>query len=280
MVDVPITINAKWLMENLEKPNLKVVDASSHLPTTKRNAKAEFLACRIKNAVFFDINAIADTKSPLPHTLPSPEVFAEEMSLLGLSDNDHVIAYCNSDLFSAARAWWMLRFFGHPKVSVLNGGLQSWLKIDGKLDKGPLTEPKRGYFSIRQAIGSDTISFKNLRSLVENGTDYQIADARSSGRFGGTEPEPRKGVRSGRIPGSCNVPISSLLSNGRLKDVDALAKAFAAGGVNIKNPVITTCGSGVTACGLALALALLGNEKTLVYDGSWSEWGSSDAPIL
>ena len=279
MTDIPFIVTAAWLRDHSGQNNIKILDASSHLPTTGRDAQAEFIAQRIAGAGRFDINLIADTSSPLPHTLPSSDVFAAHMQALGLNDEDHIIVYCDSAHLSAARAWWMLRLFGHSKVSVLNGGLKSWITIGGATDSGAETPVAAGKFTIRSAVGANAINLASLQALVTDGIAGQIADARSAGRFAGTEPEPRAGLRAGHIPGSSNVPISSLLNNGALKDKDDLAAAFAAGGIDISRPVITSCGSGVTACGLALALAILGNEKTFVYDGSWSEWGASDAPI-
>ena len=279
MTDIPFIVTAAWLRDHSGQNNIKILDASSHLPATGRDAQAEFIAKRIAGAGRFDINLIADTSSPLPHTLPSSDVFAAHMQALGLNDEDHIIVYCDSAHLSAARAWWMLRLFGHAKVSVLNGGLKSWIAIGGATDSGAETPVAAGKFTIRSAVGANAINLASLQALVTDGIAGQIADARSAGRFAGIEPEPRAGLRAGHIPGSSNVPISSLLNNGALKDKDDLAAAFAAGGIDISRPVITSCGSGVTACGLALALAILGNEKTFVYDGSWSEWGASDAPI-
>ena len=279
MTELPYIVTAAWLSDHSARADVKILDASSHLPTTGRDADAEFIAQHISGARRFDINVIADTSSPLPHTLPSSDVFAAHMQALGLNDEDHVIVYCDSVHLSAARAWWMLRLFGHAKVSVLNGGLKSWLAIGGSTDSGAETPVAAGRFTIRSAVGANAINLASLQALVADGIAGQIADARSAGRFAGTEPEPRANLRAGHIPGSSNVPISSLLNDGALKDKDGLGAAFAAGGIDISRPVITSCGSGVTACGLALALAILGNEKTFVYDGSWSEWGASDAPI-
>ena len=279
MTDIPFIVTAAWLRDHCDRNNVKILDASSHLPTTERNAQAEFIAQRIAVAGRFDINVIADKSAPLPHTLPSSEVFASHMRALGLNDEDHIIVYCDSAHLSAARAWWMLRLFGHAKVSVLNGGLKSWIAIGGATDSGAETPVACGHFTIRSAVGANVINLASLQALVTDGIAGQIADARSAGRFAGTQPEPRTGLRAGHIPGSSNVPISSLLHDGALKDKDDLAATFAACGIDISRPVITTCGSGVTACGLALALAILGNEKTFVYDGSWSEWGASNTPI-
>ena len=253
--EIPFIVSADWLRQNQSQPTVKICDASSHLPTTGRDAQAEFLARRIQGARRFDINIIADTTSPLPHTLPSADIFAGHMRALGLNDDDHIIVYCDSVHLSAARAWWMLRLFGHAKVSVLNGGLQSWLAIGGATDSGAPSAVPAGQFSIRSAVGANAINLAGLRALVEDGVAGQIADARSAGRFAGTEAEPRAGLRAGHIPGSSNVPISSLLSGGALKDKAGLAAAFEAGGIDTDRPVITSCGSGVTACGLALAFS-------------------------
>ena len=279
MTDVPLVVTADWLITTYDNPQVQILDASSHLPTTGRDANAEFNSRRIAGAGRFDIDVIADKTVSQPHALPPADLFADHMQALGLGNDDHIIVYCDSAHLSAARAWWMLRLFGHANVSVLNGGLKSWISIGGAIDSGAETPVAAGQFTIRSAVGANAINLASLRALVTDGIAGQIADARSAGRFAGTEAEPRAGLRAGHIPGSSNVPISSLLTDGALKDKDELAAAFAAGGIDITRPVITSCGSGVTACGLALALAILGNEKTFVYDGSWSEWGASDAPI-
>jgi thiosulfate/3-mercaptopyruvate sulfurtransferase len=228
----------------------------------------------------FDIDKIADKSSPLPHTLPAADQFQSQMQDLGIENDDHVIVYCDSVFLSSARAWWMLRLFGHEKVSVLDGGLKSWLARSGATESGPTIDAAKGGFTVRATIGAQMIPADSLRQLVELGVAGQIADARSAGRFAGVDPEPRAGLRGGHMPGASNVPITSLINqDGGLRSLDEIAAAFAAGGIQTDRPVITTCGSGVTACGLALGLALLGNENVFVYDGSWSEWGASDAPI-
>ncbi len=276
----PLTVKAEWLAANISKPGIKVLDATSHLPTLGRNAKEEHLACRIAGASWFDIDKIADKSSNLPHTLPSAELFQLKMQTLGIENDDHVIVYCNSVFLSAARAWWMLRLFGHERVSVLDGGLASWLVISGATESGPEVAIDPGGFTVRPSAGAQMIQISSLRQLIEQGVAGQIADARSPGRFAGMEPEPRAGLRSGHMPGASSVPIANLINDeGGLRSLDEIAKAFATGGIDPALPVITTCGSGVTACGLALGLALLGNEHVQVYDGSWSEWGASDAPI-
>ena len=250
------------------------------MPTLGRDANAEHLACRIAGSLRFDIDKIADKSSPLPHTVPLADQFQSQMQDLGLENDDHVIVYCDSVFLSSARAWWMLRLFGHEKVSVLDGGLKSWLAGSGATDSGPMINAPKGGFTVRAPVGAQMIPMDSLRQLVELGVAGQIADARSAGRFAGIDPEPRAGLRGGHMPGASNVPIASLINqDGGLRSLDEIAAAFAAGGIQTDRPVITTCGSGVTACGLALGLALLGNENVFVYDGSWSEWGGSDAPI-
>ena len=276
----PLIVNAEWLASNLGKPRLKVFDATSHLPTLGRDANAEHLACRINGSLRFDIDKIADKSSTLPHTLPAADQFQSQMQDLGLENDDHVIVYCDSVFLSSARAWWMLRLFGHEKVSILDGGLKSWLAGSGATESGPIIDAPKSGFTVRAPVGAQMIPMDSLRQLVELGVAGQIADARSAGRFAGVDPEPRAGLRGGHMPGASNVPIASLINqDGGLRSLDEIAAAFAAGGIETDRPVITTCGSGVTACGLALGLALLGNENVFVYDGSWSEWGASDAPI-
>ena len=276
----PLIVNAEWLASNLGKPGLKIFDATSHLPTLGRDANAEHLSCRIAGSLRFDIDKIADKSSPLPHTLPAADQFQSQMQDLGLENDDHVIVYCDSVFLSSARAWWMLRLFGHEKVSVLDGGLRLWLARSSATESGPMTVALKGGFTVRAPVGAQMIPMDSLLQLVELGVAGQIADARSAGRFAGVDPEPREGLRGGHMPGASNVPIASLINqDGGLRSLDEIAAAFAAGGIETDRPVITTCGSGVTACGIALGLALLGNENVFVYDGSWSEWGASDAPI-
>ena len=276
----PLIVNAEWLASNLGKKSLKIFDATSHLPTLGRDANAEHLACRITGSLRFDIDRIADKSSPLPHTLPKADQFQSQMQDLGLESDDHVIVYCDSVFLSSARAWWMLRLFGHEKVSVLDGGLKSWLARPGTTESGPMNDVPKGGFTVRAPVGAQMIPMGSLRQLIELGVAGQVADARSAGRFAGIDPEPRAGLRGGHMPGASNVPIASLINqDGGLRSLDEIAAAFAAGGIQTDRPVITTCGTGVTACGLALGLALLGNENVFVYDGSWCEWGASDAPI-
>ena len=239
----PSTLNGSLV--TLASLGIKVLDATSHLPTLGRNAKEEHLACRIAGAGWFDIDKIADKSSKLPHTLPSAEFFQSKMQALGIENDDYVIVYCDSVFLSAARAWWMLRLFGHDRVSVLDGGLRSWLAISGTTESGLKTPTHTGGFTVRASVGAQMIPITSLRQLVEQGVAGQIADARSPGRFAGIDPEPRAGLRSGHMPGASNVPIASLINNeGGLRSLDDIATAFKAGGINPALPVITTCGSG------------------------------------
>ena len=251
----PILVTATWLADHMA--TIKLFDATSHLPTLGRNANDEYIERRIGSAGRFDIDKIADKASDLPHTLPEAAFFQEQMQQLGVNDDDHIVVYCDSIFLSAARAWWMLRLFGHGRVSVLDGGLKAWQSINGVMDHGaPENTIERGNFTIRQPVGAQVIQMNSLRLLVEQGVAGQIADARSPGRFFGTDPEPRAGLRGGHIPGSSNVPIASLLAkNGQMKSLQEIRSAFETGGIDITRSVTTTCGSGVTACGLALGLA-------------------------
>ena len=273
-----ILVTAEWLQANIDK--VKILDASTHLPTANRDADAEFAACHIAGSGRFDINEIADQESPLPHMIPPASEFAAAMSALGISDNDHVVIYDDSAIFPAARAWWMLRLFGHENVSVLNGGLSAWRAIGGATEIGEQPKPQQGRFTTRPSVGAQHIDMPTIQALLAAESLGQLIDARAANRFSGEAPEPRKGLRAGHIPGSINVPLGTLIDeNGFYKSTDEIRAAFLAGNANPDRPAITSCGSGVTACGLALGLALLGNEQVFVYDGSWTEWGASNAPI-
>ncbi|MEL0132994.1 MAG: 3-mercaptopyruvate sulfurtransferase [Rhodobiaceae bacterium] len=275
---IPTLVSADWLKTNLHQ--LVVFDASSHLPTAGRNPREEFLAAHIPGAQRFDIDRIADPDSQLPHMAPSPDDFAIHMRALGLTNDDHVVIYDDSDVKSAARGWWMMRLFGHRGVSILNGGLAAWKAAGGDLDSGPERERPAGDFTARPAAGVAAIHMATLQAGIESGTAEQILDARAAARFAGAAPEPRKGLRAGHIPGSRNLPFTDLLNeDGTYRDASSMRDLFVASGIAPDAPVVTSCGSGVTACVLAVGLHLLGNEAVSVYDGSWTEWGASDAPI-
>jgi len=274
----PVLVSADWLVQNLD--GVRVFDASSHLPTVKRDAAAEFANAHIPGAMRFDIDAIADRNHPMPHMVPSPDDFAAAMRGLGLNDQDHVVFYDNSDVRTAARGWWMMRLFGHDRVSILDGGLGAWRKAGGPLASGDSAHPSAGTFTSRASAGVSVVDFAALQAAVSNGNAGQIVDARAAARFAGEAAEPRPGLRAGHIPGSRNLPFSKLLNgDGTWKDAATIRAQFVEAGIDPAAPVTASCGSGVTACVLAAGLSLLGNQQVTVYDGSWTEWGSSDAPL-
>jgi thiosulfate/3-mercaptopyruvate sulfurtransferase len=275
----PYVVSTQWLAERLNAPDIAIIDASWHLPAAKRDAKAEFLAERIPGAQFFDIDDVSDSGTTLPHMLPAPEKFASRMKKLGIGDGKKVIVYDTTGLFSAARAWWMFRIFGHDDVAVLDGGFPKW-KAEGRpIDEDPPGRPQERHFSAR----FQSMMVRDREDVLDavNTGKAQIVDARSPARFSGSEPEPRPGVRSGHMPGAANVHYATLLKpDGTLKSPDEIAEIFAAAGVDVKKPVITSCGSGITAAILTLGLTLIGAKDHALYDGSWSEWGArTDTPV-
>lgn len=271
-------VSTTWLKDRLGSPDIRILDASWHLPAAGRNARAEFDDAHIPGAVFFDIDEISDLSSPLPHMLPGAEKFASRVRKLGVGDGSTIVVYDSSGIFSAARVWWMFRAMGYGQVSVLDGGLMKW-RAEGLPVVDDLSSPFERHFTARPNW-SLVRDYGEVRRTVENGA-AQIVDARSEARFRGIEPEPRAGLQSGHIPGAINVPYASLLRpDGTLKRKDDLEKIFAESGVDLKRPVIASCGSGVTASVVLLALAVLGHSEAALYDGSWADWGSRDgAPI-
>ncbi|MEL6621740.1 MAG: 3-mercaptopyruvate sulfurtransferase [Pseudomonadota bacterium] len=265
-------VETDWLAERLDAPDLVVVDGSLHLPTAGRNPRAEYEAAHIPGAIFFDVDAIADKENPLPHMLPSTIQFASMMKKLGIGDGMRVIAYDSEGIYSAARVWWMFRAMGHEDVAVLNGGLKKW-RADGRLVTDMPTPPRQARHFTPQFNATLVRDFDDVKAALANKTE-QLADARSAGRFAGTDPEPRAGLRSGHMPGAANVPFASLLNaDGTLKAESDLRAHFEGAGIDLRKPIATTCGTGVTAGVLALALAVLGRTDVGVYDGSWTEWG-------
>ena len=274
----PVLVSAEWLLDNINR--VRVLDASSHLPTVKRDAEAEFLAAHIPGAQRFDIDAIADKGHAMPHMVPSPDFFAECVATLGVSDDDHVVFYDDSDVKTAARGWWMMRLFGHEPVSILDGGLAAWKAASGPLEQGEPAAIAPGSFTSRPAIGVGVVDIGSLAAAVSGGNAGQIVDARAAARFAGEAPEPRPGLRAGHIPGSHNLPFNKLLNeDGTYRNGAAIRRLFVDAGIDPDAPVTASCGSGITACVLAAGLALAGNGDVTVYDGSWTEWGSSDEPV-
>jgi thiosulfate/3-mercaptopyruvate sulfurtransferase len=265
-----------WLASELEAPDIVIIDGSWHMPSEGRDARAEYLEEHIPGAIFFDIDEIADTKSPLPHMLPPPEKFSSRMRSMGIGDGSRIVVYDTSGMFSAARVWWTFRVMGFDDVTVLNGGLPKWKREGLPLESGEPTPRSTRHFTSRR--NADLVrDVYDMKSIIKDHS-AEIIDSRSADRFAGKVAEPRPGVRSGRIPGSINVPYGKLVNaDGTLKSKPELARVFARAGVDLGMPIVTSCGSGITASVLALALAEIGHRRTAVYDGSWSEWGADQS---
>ncbi|WP_422370263.1 3-mercaptopyruvate sulfurtransferase [Hoeflea sp.] len=275
----PFVVSFDWLAQRLAEPGVRIVDASWYLPAQNRNAADEFAAARIPGAVFFDQDRIVDPNSNLPHTLPSPEDFAKAAGKLGISENDTIIVYDGPGMFTAPRVWWMLRSYGAANAYVLNGGVDAW-KAEGRpVETGAARQPEPATFT-PNFNGGAVASFSDMGAVVQDQTS-QIADARGPGRFTGAEPEPRAGMRSGHMPGAFNVPFGVLSNDGKLKPMSELRTVLESSGLDLNKPVVTTCGSGVTAAVITLALQSVGHSDNRLYDGSWSEWGGrDDTPVV
>ena len=267
-------VTTEWLASRLRDPDLRVVDGSWHMPQLKRDPCAEFVAAHIPGAVFFDIDGIADHGTSLPHMLPTAEELAAAVGMLGIGAGDRVVAYDSRGVVSAARVWWAFRAFGHDDVAVLDGGLPKWRAEGRPVESGePKPAPRRFTAKLRPEL------VRNLAAMRDNLAKprEQVVDARSRGRFLATEPEPRAGLRGGHIPGSVNLPYDELYrADGTLVAPDELRRRFQGAGAELDKPVITTCGSGITASVLALGLHVIGHDRVAVYDGSWTEWGGRD----
>lgn len=273
-------VSTEWLAAHLDAPDVRVVDGSWYLPQEGRDPKAEYRAAHIPGAVFFDIDDICDNDSPYPHMLPSPEKFSSRVRRLGLGDGNRIVVYDGGGMAkSAARVWWMFKVFGHRDVVVLDGGMHKW-RLEGRAIEDIAPMPRERHFTAR--VNSLIVrTIKDMRANVDSKAE-QVVDARSAERFAGTAPEPRPGIRSGHIPCSLNVPNGKLFDpeTNAFRSPEELARLFAEAGVDLAKPITTSCGSGVTAANLFLALKILGAKDVALYDGSWSEWGAqADTPV-
>ncbi|MBS9715414.1 3-mercaptopyruvate sulfurtransferase [Pseudohalocynthiibacter aestuariivivens] len=269
--DPKTLVSTDWLAQHLKDPDLRILDASWYMPQSGRNPRAEYEEAHIPGARFFDIDDISDHRSELPHMAPPIEKFMSRMREMGVGDGHQVVAYDGSGLFSAARVWWLFRLMGKTDIAVLDGGLPKWIAEEREVEDLPPIVRDRHMTVQRQAHLTKDVT--QVAAAAKLG-DYTIVDARSAARFRGEEEEPRPGLRSGRIPNSVNVPYPDVLNaDGTMKSVDALKPIFENAGVDLGKPAITTCGSGVTAAILSLALERIGHRRHALYDGSWAEWG-------
>ena len=275
MNDDPRTlVSTGWLARHLDDPDIRILDASWYLPDMKRDARAEYDLGHVPGARFFDIDEISDHRSGLPHMAPQPEKFVSRMRAMGVGDGHQVVAYDGAGLFSAARVWWLFRLMGKADIAVLDGGFPKWTAEGRQVEDAPPVMRDRHVTVSRQNQLVKDVTQVAAASKLE---DHEILDARSPGRFRGEEPEPREGLRSGHIPGSTCIHYRTLLNDdGTMKPVSELRAVFEGAGADLSRPVITTCGSGVTAAILNLGLERIGHRHHALYDGSWAEWGMYD----
>ena len=269
-------VSTSWLAARLGAPEFAVIDASWYLPAMQRDGRSEFLREHIPGAVFFDIDAISDASTDLPHMLPTPAAFAAAVGDLGINETMTAVVYDGAGLFSAARVWWMLRLFGMADVFVLDGGLPAWKQEARPLEAGPAKKaPKRFTAAFDRSAVAD---LDGVRAALAGAT-AQVVDARAAPRFRGEAPEPRPGLPSGHMPGALNLPISELVAGGKLLEAGKLRAAFTKAGFDPGQPAITSCGSGVSAAIINLAMEVAGEKPPRLYDGSWTEWASRGMPV-
>ncbi|MDA9404855.1 3-mercaptopyruvate sulfurtransferase [Bradyrhizobium sp. CCBAU 45389] len=272
-------VSTEWLAAHMGDANVKILDASFKLPGVLPLPKDDYLAAHLPGAVFFDVDAVSDHSNPLPHMFPSAEQFGRDVGNLGISNADTVVLYDAGGWVAAPRAWWMFLSYGHANVRILNGGLKKW-RAEGRATEGGEVKPKPATFK----ASYDPKRVRSMQQLIANveSRAEQVIDARAADRFEGRAPEPRPGIRSGHIPGARNVPYNQLFdaATGEMKPLDHLRAAFTGAGVKLDAPIVTSCGSGVSAGVLTLALYRLGVTDTALYDGSWSEWGQDKGPPI
>ena len=265
-------VSTDWLRKNLINEDIKVLDCSWHIPSTNRSGKSEFETCHIPGSIFFDIDDISDKNNPSPHMLLTGKVFSTIIGDLGISNNDHVVVYDSLGIFSSPRVWWMFNFYGHSKVSILNGGFVKWLNEKKETESGKGKKyPKKKFHSIENKS-----MVKNYNDIKKNISEnvFQVIDARPKGRFNGTEPEPRKNLKSGSIPNSISMPWDTCIDSETkcFLEKDILKKKFKSLNINFDKPVVFSCGSGVAACVIGKAYEIISDKQIDIYDGSWSEW--------